>query len=96
MLKRDERYKIIRALHTAGMIKSFKDIFSYIPKTVVATDLGKKVDRFNVLINRVDKFTIEELYTIGMFCDLSLSEMLKLAEEEFLKQRAEIKRSHKT
>ncbi|WP_431215069.1 hypothetical protein ACQ86N_10260 [Puia sp. P3] len=42
MIKRDERYTIVRTMYEAGHVASFNDIFKYIPKTVVANDLGKK------------------------------------------------------
>jgi hypothetical protein len=84
----DPRYRIIKPLLSAGQIHSFLDIFQYIPKSVVAADLGKKVDRFNDLMSRVDKFTVGELLAIGGFCKLSIPEMFKLVENEYLKQRS--------
>ena len=47
MIKRDSRYNVIKAMIADGNIVTFNDIFEYIPKTIVAIDLGKKVDRFN-------------------------------------------------
>ncbi len=43
---RDPRYDLIRSMINDGKIVSFNDIFKFIPKTIVAKDLGKKVDRF--------------------------------------------------
>ncbi|GAH51801.1 unnamed protein product, partial [marine sediment metagenome] len=59
----------------------------YIPKSVVAADLGKKVDRFTELMNRIEKFTVEELLIIAGFCNLSVSEMFQLVETEYLKRQ---------
>ncbi|HXB05458.1 MAG TPA: hypothetical protein VNW04_00035 [Puia sp.] len=70
-----------------GQIQSFLDIFQYIPKSVVAADLGKKVDRFTELMNKIEKFTVEELLIIAGFCNLSISEMFKLVENEYVKRQ---------
>jgi len=73
-----------------GKIKSFNDIFKFIPKTVVATDLGKKVDRFTELMNRIEGFTLEELFMMAKFCELDESQMLKLAENEYKINKSKI------
>jgi len=53
MTNRDPRYELVKPMVENGKIEVFTDIFKYIPKTKVATDLGKKVDRFNELMNNV-------------------------------------------
>lgn len=83
MGNRDPRYDLIKPMIIGGKIKSFNDIFKFIPKTVVATDLGKKVDRFTELMNRIEGFTLEELFMIAKFCELDEAQMLKLAETEY-------------
>lgn len=87
MGQRDHRYKVIKPMLEKGEIHSFTDIFLFIPKSVVAADLGKRLSRFSFLMNRVEKFTLEEVFLIGNFCDLSASEMLKLVEVEYLKNK---------
>ena len=87
---RDDRYELIRPMLNDGKILSFNDIFKFIPKTVVATDLGKKVDRFTELMKRVEKFTLEELFTIGRFCSLDETQILMLARDEYLKSKSKI------
>jgi hypothetical protein len=82
-------------MYGAGHIVSFNDIFKYIPKTVVALDLGKKVDRFNKLMNKVEGFTIEEIYMIGSFCGFSERQIYELVEAEYLKSKSKIKKTKK-
>jgi hypothetical protein len=91
MTQRDHRYKIIKPMLEKGEIHSFTDIFRYIPKSVVAADLGKRLSRFSFLMNRVEKFTFEEVFLIGKFCDLNVPEMLKLVETEYVKNKKTIK-----
>jgi len=87
MTNRDTRYDLITPMIDSGKIESFNDIFKYIPKTVVANDLGKKVDRFTALMNRVEKFTVEELFTIARFCSISESKILELMYNEHIKNK---------
>jgi hypothetical protein len=90
MANRDPRYDLIKPMLVDGKVISFKDIFKYIPKTIVANDLGKKVDRFTELMNRVDQFTLEELFMIAKFCDIDEEQMLKLVLSEYLKNKSKI------
>lgn len=95
MVNRDSRYDLIRPMITDGKIVSFNDIFKFIPKTVVAIDLGKKVDRFTELMNRIEEFTLEELFIIAKFCELDEHQILGLAVNEYLKTKSKIIKSKK-
>jgi len=86
MGNRDSRYDLIKPMLSEGKIVSFTDIFKYIPKTIVANDLGKKVDRFTVMMNQVEKFTLEELFRIAAFCRLSRDQMFGLMLQEYEKK----------
>ena len=96
MIKKDSRYNLIKAMIADGNIETFNDIFEYIPKTVVATDLGKKVDRFNKLMKKVDGFTLEEIYIIGSFFGLSERQIYELVEAEYFKSKSKIKKTKKS
>ena len=82
MSSRDRRYSVVKLFYDQGKIQTFKDIFEFIPKSVVAKDLGKKVDRFTVLINKVEKFKVEELFRIGRFCSLDEDAIMNLVLKE--------------
>ena len=85
MIKRDNRYNLIKLLHANGEIQILNDIFNYVPKTVVATDLGKKVTDFNVLLARPDNFELREIYRIGSLCGLSDQDAYLLVEAQYLR-----------
>lgn len=89
MGSRDKRYGHIKPMFKTGKIKSFNDIFQFIPKTIDATDLGKKVDRFSVLMKRIDRFTLEELFMVASFCSLNEKQMIKLVMNEYFRQKGE-------
>ncbi len=90
MLIRDDRYDLIKPMIDSGNIVSFNDIFKYIPKTIVAKDLGKKVDRFSELMKKVEGFTLGEIYTIAKFCNISESQIYQLVEKEYFKSKSKI------
>jgi hypothetical protein len=87
MVNRDPRYLLIPTMYQRGRVKSFNDIFEYIPKTVVAGDLGIKVTRFNNLMSRVENFVIRDVMLIGSFCELNLDVVLELWKNEYLNQK---------
>ena len=83
MAERDHRYAVIRPLYEEGKIKTFMDIFRYVPRTVVAGDLGKKVARFSAQLNHLENFDLSDLFLIGNLCQLTRTQMLKLMTIEF-------------
>jgi len=74
-------------MYGKGKILSFNDIFEYVPKTVVATDLGKRVGDFNKMMDDIRKFTLEDLMLIAHFADLPEKKMFKLIEKEYFNQK---------
>jgi len=77
-------------MHEKGLERSFNDIFKLVSKTIVAKNLGTKVDRFNRLMRRVEKFTLEDIALIGTFCDMNLDIMTELWKEEYRRQKEAI------
>src|ERR1700684_3688191 len=88
--KRDHRYDLIKPMIESGKILSFNDIFKYIPKTVVAKDLGKKVDRFNTLMSRVEEFMLSDLFIIAGFFEIDEDDILRLVMIDYKRNKSEI------
>ena len=84
MSKRDKRYDNIASLYKSGRVTTLTDIFTTVPKTIVAIDLGKKVSDFNKMLNKPD-FKMSELYLLARFCGLTESEVYGLYEDHYLK-----------
>jgi hypothetical protein len=93
MVNRDSRYDLIKPMIEKGKISSFNDFFNYIPKTIVATDLGKKVNRFTLLMNRVEMFTLAELFIIAKFCEITETEIVQLVMKDYHKTKSKIIKS---
>lgn len=86
MRSEDARYLIIKPMLQDGKIKTFLDIFTFIPPTIVAKDLGKRGPRFAELINSLEGFTLEELLLLARFFNLTRAEMFQLIDTQ-LSQR---------
>jgi hypothetical protein len=83
---RDPRYDLIKPMLSQGQIESFKDIFKYIKKTVVANDLGKKVDRFSVMMDHPKKFSVGDVYEMADLFNIDVQKMFDLLYKEDLKR----------
>ena len=83
MEQRDHRYPTIKPMLDQGRIKSLTDIFIYVPKSILAADIGKNLKRFNELILNLEGFTLKDLIIIGNLCGLSRMEMFNLVDAEF-------------
>ena len=83
MEQQDHRYPTIKPMLDQGRIKKLTDIFTYIPKTVLAQDIGKNLKRLNDLLERLENFTVKDLFVIGNLCSLSRREMFLLLDAEF-------------
>jgi hypothetical protein len=94
--KRDHRYDLIKPMIESGKILSFNDIFKYIPKTVVAKDLGKKVDRFNTLMSRVEEFMLSDLFIIAGFFEIDEDDIIKLIMIDYKRNKKDIRMSVKS
>ena len=86
-MNRDPRYSVIRSMYEKGNIQSFTDIFIYSNKTVVAKDMGMRVDKFNKFLNKIEAFTLEHIDRIAFLCDMDLDVMIQLWRKEYRKQK---------
>lgn len=83
MANRDTRYDLIEPMMSQGKIVSFTDVFKYIKKTVVAIDLGKKVDRFTVMMHDPKKFSVADIYKMSDLFRISPGQVFELIANEY-------------
>ena len=84
-------YTIIKPMLDKGDIQAFSDIFTFIPFSIVADDIGKRNSRFKELIERrVDEFEIKEVLIIARLCALSNIEMFKLIDNELTNRQSKL------
>lgn len=64
-MAKDHRYKVVKLLIEGGEIKSFQQIFNFIPKRVVYESLGLNYAKFQRLYQHPDLFTMRELVALA-------------------------------
>jgi len=80
----DPRYGLIRVMLDAGRLPSFMEIFRYIPKTVVANDMGIRLTAFNEMLRHPEKFTLTRILTFAHLFDIDEDSMLDLVVQYYL------------
>jgi len=78
----NKRYDAIEPLVAKGNISYLSDIFIHVPKTVLANDIGKKVERFTELMNNMESFKLGDLYKIARLCKISKDQVCHLVNNE--------------
>ena len=77
-MPKDARYKAVKSLIEAGGVQKLKDLFLYIPRKTVYTDMGMNYARFKRLESSPEKFTIEELYQMSILFDVQHKAIIEL------------------
>lgn len=80
----DTRYSTIKVLIESGHIKSFRQIFDFIPKTVVYKDLAVNFNRFSRAILDPSAFTIKELMALAEMFDIDAKKTIDMAYEQVM------------
>lgn len=83
---KDERYEAVKSLMESKKIVRLAQWFRYVPKTIIAKDAGIHPERFNTLINHVERFTIEEKYALAMLVELDYSVIDKMLYQQFIEE----------
>jgi len=71
----DIRFEDVKYGIEAGRIKSLHDVFQRLPKTVVATAIGKKVDRFAIMEDNPDRFYVGDVKDLSIIFGVTVFEM---------------------
>lgn len=83
-MAKDRRYTTVKNLIAGGYIKTFREIFDTIPKSVVARDLGMHNIRFTKLINNVDKFILKDLILMAALIETDEAILLQLVYQQYV------------
>lgn len=86
-MEKDERYKAVKRLIEKGDITEFNQMFTFIPKTVVSRDLGTVPARFTEKMNQIEKFTLQDLFTIARLLEVDNMAILRLADNQYSAQK---------
>jgi hypothetical protein len=78
MSRKDLRIIAVKRVYDTGNIKAFKDIFVFIPRTVIAGALRINNNRFAKLIENPDKFKLGEIRKMAELFDIDYLQFLTL------------------
>jgi len=79
---KDKRYINAKNLILAGHVKTFRNIFDIIPKTVVARDLNIGNVRFSELIEKVGDFHVRHLSALADLLEIDEMEIFKIVSAQ--------------
>ena len=83
----DHRYEAMKLLIEKMVLKRFSDIFHFIPKQVVARDLGQSYPLFSSKISQPWRFTLEELTELAGLVGVSIDIVCELLERDIKDKR---------
>lgn len=84
MAQKDLRYTTLKMLIEGGTVAAFRDMFKYIPKSVVYTSLGTNNVRFNKMLKQVDHFQLRELTLLASLIDVDPKLIIDLVYNQYL------------
>ncbi|MGN6417882.1 MAG: hypothetical protein ACTHMC_10345 [Pseudobacter sp.] len=83
----DPRYIAAKRMVEQGDISTFNQLFTIIPKSIVAADMGTQNVRFTTLMNHIEKFTLQELFMLSKLFSLDEKVILDLAFSQYMEQK---------
>lgn len=81
---KDSRYTLVKDQISLGRLKTLRDIFGIIPKTVVSKDMRIHNQRFNDMLYDVSLFVLKELYELAALIEVDGKIILDLAHQQYL------------
>ena len=78
-MPKDARFEIVAIMYRAGKIKSFRDLFKYIPKTVVTVAMGKRATAMNAIIKDPKRLTLKDIVKLSKLYEISPASIFELA-----------------
>lgn len=80
---KDRRYMAVSVLINTGVIVNFRQIFQFIPRKVVYSDLGVNYGRFRRLLEHPDLFTLREITILGTFFKIDPRKMIEIVYSQY-------------
>lgn len=83
-MPKDSRYSSTKVLIETGHIKSFREIFDFIPKTIVYKDLQVNFNRFSRAVHNPEHLSIQELRVLAELFGIDAKRLIDMAYEQVL------------
>lgn len=75
---KDDRYTAVQSVYKDGKIQKFRDIFKYLPKSVLARDLNLNYRSFVSKVNAPGRFTVSDIARMEEFIGISGSQLFDI------------------
>lgn len=85
---KDHRYKYVRSIWAAGDLKSFQEIFSIIPRTIVANDLHLNYERFSKKVVKSELLTFKDIRKLSRLTGIDFKALCDLIVQEIERQES--------
>lgn len=79
----DHRYGVVKDYIEQGKIAEFREIFLYLPKTVLIKDWGSNNYRVTRFIDHPQQLSIEEIYELAALIKVDPALMISLVVRQF-------------
>jgi hypothetical protein len=86
-MEKDIRYESVKVMIESGRIHEFQQIFNFLPKSIMAHDLGTNNNRMTRLINHVEQFTLDELFRISQLLEINYKTVLNLIHNQYFGEK---------
>jgi hypothetical protein len=83
----DKRYESIKFMIETGHITEFKQIFNYIPKSLLGKHLHTNNPRMTRLVTEVDDLTVQEIVSISTLFNVAYDKITHIVFTQYLKDR---------
>jgi hypothetical protein len=84
---KDTRYLAAKSYIESGNIKSFKEIFDIIPKSIIVRDSGINFVRLRNKITHPDKFTVKDIQALSRLVDIDSRKLYDLIAKALEKSK---------
>ena len=81
----DKRYESIKFMIETGHITEFKQIFHYIPKSLLGRHLHTNNPRMTRLVTNVNDLTVQEIVSISTLFDVEYTKITHIVFTQYLK-----------
>jgi hypothetical protein len=79
---KDRRYKSVLRLLEGGDIKTFTEIFDYLPRSILVNDLRQNYSTFTSKIIHPHRFTLFDLFSVSYWLEVEPEKLITLLKAE--------------
>jgi hypothetical protein len=84
IMSMDKRYDSIKFMIESGHITEFREIFDYIPKSLLGKHLHNNNPRMTRLMSNVDDLTVHEIVSISTLFNVDYSKITRIVFTQYI------------